>query len=72
MNHISFNKKIYKASSFYHFIIIIFIVNIKVVNAYQEINITINGSGTQQIIYTDIDKPDEILINGILQNYVDY
>ena len=61
----------YKISSFYNFIFILFIMYIKVLNAYQEINITITRTGSQITIlssnYMGI-KPNQILINGIFQN----
>ena len=76
LKEMSSNKKIYKSSLFYYFISILFIIsikNIEVISEYQEINVTINGTGTQQIVYNNNQfKPDKILINGILQNYSDY
>ena len=75
LNGISlFNKNLYKRTLFFSFTLFLFISNIKILNAYQEINITINGTGRQQIVDKDYfdNKPNEILINGILQNYSDY
>ena len=75
MNNISFNKKKYKHPLFFNFVLFIFIINLKDSKAYQEINITINGNGRQQIVnsgYSSYYKPNVILINGILQNYVDF
>ena len=72
---ISINKYKHKIPLFYNFIIILFIIYIKVFNAYQEIKIIINGTDTQQILnneYFNGGEPNQILINGILQNYTDY
>ena len=74
------NKKAYVRFSFFYFSLFIFIINIKSLEAYQEINITIKGTGTQQIVndhYLDGDemdyyKPNKILINGIPQDYTDF
>ena len=46
------NKKtIYKKHLLFPFILFIFILNLKEIKAYEEINITIKGNGTQQIVY---------------------
>ena len=70
------NKNKYKKSLFYYFSLFIFIINIKILYAYQEINITINGTGKQQIVFNNVTyynyKPNKILINGNLQNYTDF
>ena len=44
------NKKAYIRSSFFYFSLFIFIINIKRLGAYQEIIITIKGTGTPQIV----------------------
>ena len=70
---ILFNKYKHKNPLFYNFIIILFIINIKVCDSYQEINITIKGTGEQKILNEEsINQPNHILINGILQNYTGY
>ena len=48
-------------------------MGVKSLDAYQEINITIKGTGRQQIVYEDSKyKPNKILINGIPQDYTDF
>ena len=73
LNEFSFNKIIHKSLLFSYSTLFIFIINFKEINPHQEINITINGTGKQQIISNLLDNmPNEILVNGILQNDADY
>ena len=70
------NENIYIRYFFYFFSSFLFIINFKIISTGQEINITIVGTGKQQIVYNDTTyydfKPNKILINGILQQYTDY
>ena len=74
LKEFSFNKILHKSSLFSYLTLFIFIINFKDINPYQEINITINGTGTQPIVNKTYfkNKPNVTLVNGILQNNADY
>jgi len=63
---------------YYFFINLISEANLRKLNLDSEITIVIKGNGTQQILtdstltfheYKEYDLPNQILVNGILQNY---
>jgi len=67
-------------TSFYLFINLTHETSLKKLNLDSEITIVIKGNGTQQILsnsetivysYTNYELPNKILINGILQNYIE-
>ena len=71
LNKILYYINRYIKKLFYSFTFFIFLINLKEIRAYQEINITINGTGEQQILGENFDwdeMPNKIFVNGLLQS----
>ena len=54
------------------FVIMLYFILIKSINSNTIVQLTINGIGEQKILSNEFEKPQEIYVNGKIQNYTEY
>ena len=52
--------------------IMLYLILIKFINSNTIVQLIINGIGEQKILSDDFERPQEIYINGEIQNYAEY
>ena len=52
--------------------VLLYLILIKCINSNTIVQLIINGIGKQKILSSEFEKPEEIYINGEIQNYTEY
>ena len=52
--------------------VLLYLILIKCINSNTIVQLIINGVGKQKILSSEFEKPEEIYINGEIQNYTEY